>query len=870
MIRSGLPIDAVLPQIADAAHAGRPLVITAEPGAGKSTVVPLALLEPGVLTDGRIIMLEPRRIAARAAARRMASLLGEPPGKTVGYRTRFETLVSTDTRIEVVTEALLTRMLQKDPSLEGVSAVIFDEFHERSIHADLALALTLDARAILRDDLRIALMSATLDTGSAAGLLGQDTAVVNAPGRCFEVGVEYAPLKPGAPVEPHAAAVVLDAMRTHEGDALVFLPGEAEIRRTAAELASLRHDFEVLPLYGSLSAAEQDRVFTASDRRRIILATPVAETSITIPGIRIVVDSGLARIPFFSPATGMDQLRTVKISKASAEQRRGRAGRTAPGVCIRLWHGYEQNAMPDFAPPEIEHADLTELALELAQWGVVREKASALPWMTPPPEVKLDYAFDLLAELGAISPENGQITPHGKLLHRLPVHPRLANAILFADAHGLRREALEIAAILSDRDPLLNPRTADLAERFAVLENASHANMDRQTVVRIRKAVSQLEAALPRRANGTSAVLTSRVRAKSDTAAVEDLSSQLEAALPRAQKKGDSQHAKADPAVVVAAAYPDRVARRRSGGDRPEYLLSNGMTAKLCAHDPLRDSEYLAVADSGGLSGQPTIRLALPLDIGELEAALPGLFRTRRELVWDDGTLCVRVFSVKAVGSLTIERKPANLRPGDDTAALLIAAIRKRGFASLALSPAQLKFLRRIQFLHAHGCEGFPDCSEQHLIDTLEDWLAPHLDGISRLDKLAALDYRSVFSAMLPPKAQSTLNSLAPERFEVPSGSHIAIDYTDPAAPMVRVKLQEVFGLAHSPKIAGGRVPLVFDLLSPAMRTVQITRDLDEFWDGSYFLVRKDMRGRYPKHNWPEDPRTEPPSRSSIKRPKKT
>ncbi len=847
MIRSGLPVDAVLPRIADAARACRPLVVTAEPGAGKSTVVPLALLEPGVLPPGKIVMLEPRRIAARAAARRMASLLNEPPGKAVGYRTRFETLVSADTRIEVVTEALLTRMIQKDPSLEGVSAVIFDEFHERSIHADLALALTLDARSILRDDLRIALMSATLDADSAAGLLGINTEIVNASGRCFEVGVSYAPLKPGAPLEPHAASVVLDAMQSHEGDALVFLPGEAEIRRTAAELASMRHEFEVLPLYGSLSAAEQDRVFVPSDRRRIILATPVAETSITIPGIRIVVDSGLARMPFFSPASGMDQLRTVRISKASAEQRRGRAGRTAPGVCIRLWHEYEQNAMPDFAPPEIEHADLTELALELAQWGVVREKADALPWMTPPPEVKLDYAFDLLTGLGAISAKTGQITPHGKLLHRLPVHPRLANAILFADAHGLRREALMIAAILSDRDPLLNPQTADLAERLAVLDKASAHPADRQTLFRIRQVVSQLEAALP------------RAGAKPGTTAVE-------APPPRA---GSEARHSISRGLVLAAAYPDRIARQRSGGDRPEYLLSNGMTAKLGARDPLRDSEYLAVADSGGLSGQPTIRLALPLDIAALEASLPDLFRTRRETVWDDDALCVRVFNVKAVGSLTVERKPSNLRPGDDTAALLIAAVRKRGFASLGISPAQIKFLRRIQFLHVHGCEGFPDCSEQHLLDTLEDWLAPHLDGVSRLDRLADLDYRSVFAAMLPPKAQSTLNSLAPERFEVPSGSHIAIDYSDPAAPMVRVKLQEVFGLAHSPKIAGGRVPLVFDLLSPAMRTVQITRDLDEFWDGSYFLVRKDMRGRYPKHNWPEDPRTEPPSRSSIKRPKK-
>ena len=834
MIRSGLPIDAVLPQIADAVRAGRPLIVSAEPGAGKSTVVPLALLESGVLPGGKIVMLEPRRIAARAAAGRMASLLGEQTGKTVGCRTRFETLVSAETRIEVVTEALLTRMLQKDPSLDGVSAVLFDEFHERSIHADLALALSLDTRSVLRDDLRIVLMSATLDAVSAANLLGKDTAVVEAAGRCFEVGVSYAPLKPGAPVEPHAASVVLDAMRENDGHALVFLPGEAEIRRTAAALASAQHDFEVLPLYGSLSAAEQDRVFTETDRRRIILATPVAETSITIPGVRIVVDSGLARMPFFSPASGMDQLRTVRISKASAEQRRGRAGRTARGICIRLWHEYEQKAMPDFAPPEIEHVDLSELALELAHWGVVREKAASLPWMTPPPEAKLDYAFGLLTELGAISRETGRITPHGKQLHRLPVHPRLANAILFADKHGLRREALAIAAILSDRDPLLNPQTADLSARFAALDRDSAQTVDRQTVFRIRKAISQLEAALPRTAENNT-----------------------------------PSQAKADMALAVAAAYPDRIARRRSGGNRPEYMLSNGLSAKLGAHDPLRDSEYLAVADSGGLADRQTIRLALPLDIAELESSMPELFHTRRETVWDDDALCVRVFSVKAVGSLTVERKPATLRSGDPSAPLLLAAVRKRGLAALGISPAQLKFLRRIQFLHVNGCEGFPDCSEQSLLDTLETWLGPHLDGISRLDKLASLDYRSVFAAMLPPKAQSTLNALAPERFEVPSGSHIAIDYSDPAAPMVRVKLQEVFGLAHSPKIAGGRVPLVFDLLSPAMRTVQITRNLDEFWDGSYFLVRKDMRGRYPKHNWPEDPRSEPPSRSSIKRPKK-
>ena len=832
MIRSGLPIDAVLPQIAEAFQRGRPLVVTAEPGAGKSTVVPLALLEPGVLPPGKIVMLEPRRIAARAAARRMAALLGEPPGKTVGYRTRFETVVSAETRIEVVTEALLTRMLQGDPSLEGVSAVLFDEFHERSIHADLALALTLDAQSVLRDDLRVGLMSATLDVQAAAKLLGDGAAVVDAPGRCFEVAVSYVPAKPGTPIEPHAAAAVLDAMKHHDGDALVFLPGEAEIRRTAAALASLPHDCEVLPLYGSLPAAEQDRVFADSPVRRIILATPVAETSITIPRVRIVVDSGFARAPFFSPATGMDQLRTVRISRASAEQRRGRAGRTDSGVCIRLWHEYEQNSMPDFAPPEIEHADLTELALELARWGLARDKADSLRWMTPPPGVMLDYAFSLLAELGAVDPETGLITPHGKRLHRLPVHPRLANALLFADAHGLRKSAVQIAAILSDRDPLVNPTTAELGERFAALDGASDARADRQTLSRIRKAASQLDSALP-----------------------------------RSSHRPEHQAHAGDPAYVIAAAFPDRIARRRSPG-LPEYLLSNGQTAVLAQHDPLRDFEYLASADVSSLAGRNTIRLALPLDIAELESALPELFATRREILWDDESLSARAYQVKAVGSLTVERKSVPLRPGE-SAPLLAAALRKRGLAALHLTPAQTEFLNRIQFLHANGCEGFPDCSEQHLLDTLEEWLCPHIENISRLDKLADLDFRSLFAAMLPAKALASMNSLAPERFEAPSGSRIRIDYSDPAAPIVRVKLQEMFGLAHSPKLAGGRVPIVFDLLSPAMRTVQITRDLDEFWDGSYFLVRKDMRGRYPKHNWPEDPRSEPPSRSSIKRPPK-
>lgn len=832
MIHTGLPIEAALPEICRKVETAGALVLTAEPGAGKSTVVPLALCELASLQGQRIVMLEPRRIAVRAAARRMAQLLGEQVGQTVGFRTRFESAVSKTMKIEVVTEAVLTGMMRDDPSLDGVGLVVFDEFHERSLHADLALTLALEVKQVFRPDLKLVIMSATMDAGNAAVLLGENTPVVHSAGRCFDVPVHYSAPASRDDLIPHAVRTVKQAVGEHDGDALVFLPGEAEIRRMAAALNSwTAADVEVLPLYGNLPAQAQDMVFQPHPgTRRIILATPVAETSITIPGVRIVVDTGLMRKPFFSPSSGMDKLRTVRIPKASAEQRRGRAGRSAAGVCWRLWHEFEQNGMADYTAPEMEQADLTEMTLELAEWGIPREDVAKLRWMTPPPEVKLDYAYQLLFSLGATD-ARGMITAHGKRLHEFPVHPRLAHAVLFAEEHGAGRTAIELAAILSDRDPLISAPSADLGTRLNALHGESREAADGAVLARMRQVCRQLQEKLP----------------------------------PKRGRILEPFPAGFEAGLILAAAFPDRIGRRRENGSL-EYVMSNGLTAKLRGGDGLREHEYLVIADAGGTSEHPCIFLALPVNVKMLERFLPEIFRTERRLSWDDEAKCVRAFENRAIGSVTVARKPAGIRDDDDTAPFLLSVIRRAGIDFLPFSTSVREFVYRIHFLHCAGYEEYPDCSDETLLNTLEDWLAPYLAGISRLDRLQTLDFRSIFASNLAGSALAAMDKLAPERFSAPGGSRIRIDYADPKTPVVRVKLQEVFGLVHTPKLAGGRVPLTFDLLSPAMRTVQITSDLDSFWDGSYFLVRKDMRGRYPKHNWPEDPRQEPPSRSTIRK----
>lgn len=815
MISSGLPVDAALPRIVSALSCARFLVLTADPGAGKSTVVPLALLDAPDLSERKIVMLEPRRIAARAAAVRMASLLGEPVGGTVGFRTRFETAVSERTRVEVVTEAVLTRMLQRDPALEDVSVVVFDEFHERSIHADLGLALALDSRANLREDLAILVMSATLDCSAVAALLG-NAEIVSVPGRRFDVAVEYAPAPDRADPWPHAARIASDLLDRCGGDVLVFLPGEREIRETARRLGPV----PFLTLSGSLSAKEQDRVFEPHDVPRVILSTPVAETSLTIPSVRGVVDSGLRRAPFFSPATGMDVLRTVRISMASAEQRRGRAGRVGNGICVRLWAECEQRAMPEFSPPEIEQVDLTGLALELAEWNPDRSAVRSMKWMTPPPEVKLDAAFRLLRGLGATD-DAGRIAAHGRELRRIPLHPRLAHALLLANERGRARDALRLAAVLSERDPLPQCGTADLERRTALFDSAGKG-AEPGTWERLKRTESQLASLLPRR-NGKKVA-------------------------------SDSEDDAFSAACILAAAFPDRIARRK---DEALYVMSNGLSARLRPNDPLRDSEFLVVADCGGASDPPTIFLALPVARAALEDRMPELFRTERVLRWDADSASALAESVRSIGSLVFSRKRVPLSPSDDASSLLLAAIEKRGFSSIPMSERDLRLIQRMRFLNRAGLPDWPDCSEESLLKRL----APHLAGLSRLADLERVSW----TAVLAPDMRA-LDRLAPDRFETPAGSRVRIDYSDPGMPKVRVKLQELFGMKRAPKLADGRISIAFELLSPAMRPVQITSDIDAFWDSSYNLVRKEMRGRYPKHDWPEDPRSATPSRNSLKR----
>ena len=826
MIHTGLPIDSVLPDLVSALKGHDSLLLSAEPGAGKSTVVPIALLQSGLAGKRSVVMLEPRVLAARAAARRMASLLGEKPGETVGYRTRWETVVSPATKIEVVTEAILTKMLQNDPSLDRYGIVIFDEFHERSIHADLALALTLDARSSFRDDLKIVIMSATLERDSLKTLL-KDPPEIRAQGRCFPVRVIHSAEHVSLPLEQRVRFAAESALKAFPGDILVFLPGEYEIRTAAALLKTDLSDgsAEILPLYGSLPPTEQDKVFrphTAGpgDVRRIILATSVAETSVTIPSVGVVIDPGLSRVPRFSPATGMDKLETIRETKAGAEQRKGRAGRTGPGVCIRLWPECEEKAMPSDPQPEILSADLAPAVLELVKWGRTEKDISALPWVTPPPAPMLGQAFDLLRHLGALS-DSGALTAQGETMRSLPLHPRIARAVITGARMGLSRTAAEAGALMEGRGELTQ---TDLRDRLALLRRKAPGTEH------LRRTAERLHAGL--------------------------------AGTHRTAPTGPK-----DPeGILLAAAYPDRIGRTKelhSG----IYTLSNGVTASLRNTDPLAGSEFLACGETTSLRGNTVIRLAAPVSLAELEQFLPDLFESAESLSWDDEkAMAVREKTV-SLGSLTIRRTRLTGPPPDDQVIpLLLKVIRSAGYRIAFAPSASAESLRlRADFLHRQGIEGFPDFSESGLLDDLENWLAPHLSGVRSFAGLQALDLRSILECRLSGSAPIKLNALAPEKLKVPSGSMIRIRYDDPDRPAVSVRLQELFGMTATPRLAG-RVPLLMDILSPAMRTVQKTTDLESFWKESYFLVRKEMRGRYPRHDWPEDPLRAVPHRG-VRRP---
>ena len=802
-------------------------MIQAPPGAGKTTRVPLALLDEPWLKGKKLVMLEPRRLAARAAARRMAAELGEEPGGRVGYRVRLETRVGPATRIEVVTEGVLTRLLQDDPSLGGYAAVLFDEFHERSLQTDLALALCLESQSALRPDLKLLVMSATLDAGPVAGLLG-GAPVLTSEGRMFPVETRYLPPREREPLLPQVQLAVERALSEEQGSMLVFLPGTGEIRKLQQRLEQrVPADTAVAPLYGELDNAAQDRAIEPAPlgRRKLVLATSIAETSLTIEGIRVVVDAGRMRVPRFDPVSGMSRLETVRVSRASADQRRGRAGRLTPGVCYRLWK--ESDNLAPANTPERLAADLADLALELARWGATGP--SDLRWLDPPPQASYDQARELLQELGALDAA-GRITPHGRELSRLPLHPRLAHMVLRGKALGWGGLACDLAALLSERDPLRSagPDTqADIHARLRML-TANDQESQRRTRL-IRQVAKDL-----RRSAGIGA---------------------------RDAEPGDE-------GVLIAFAYPDRIAQRRPG-ELPRYLLANGRGALLNEGDALAQTPYLAVAQLDGTARESRVFMAARLRREDVERHFPERIETREAVSWDATAGAALARRQRCLGALVLEESVAkSVTPGMLSAALL-DAVRQKGLETLPWTPALRNLQARILFLRRELGETWPDVSDGTLLATLDAWLAPYLAGMSRLSHLADLPLSDALLGLLDHKQRRQLEEQAPTHVTVPSGSSIRLDYAEGEVPVLKVRLQEMFGLADTPKLAQGRVPVMLHLLSPAHRPVQVTRDLAGFWQRTWPEVKKELKGRYPRHQWPDDPMQTPASRSGRKpRPK--
>ncbi len=827
-----LPIDDILPELTRTLENTTTALLQAPPGAGKTTRVPLALLEAPWREDRKILMLEPRRLAARSAARFMAGQLGESAGQTVGYRTRLDTKVSAATRIEVVTEGILTRLIQADPLLEEYAAVLFDEFHERSLQADLGLALVRESQQALREDLRVLVMSATLDTAPIARVLG-DVPVISSEGRAYPVELLYRPAPAPARqarLEDRVVAVIHEALAEQTGSLLVFLPGAGEIRRVEQRLqGQLPANVRLAPLYGNLGTEQQDRAIApAGDgERKLVLATAIAETSLTIDGVRVVIDGGQQRRAVFDPNSGMTRLVTGRVSKASAEQRKGRAGRVEPGVCYRLWSESEQYGLAEFTPPEIQEADLAPVVLELAQWGA--RTADQVAWVDPPPAAHWQQAVDLLQWLDVLGPD-GAITDHGKAVQAIGAHPRLAHMVIRGRDLGLGRLAAEVAALLGDRDLLGPGAGADLHERIRVLRGEQRP--DRVDPARLKAARQSA-----RRLAGS---------AGSDTG-------------------GPGQAASdTDVGRVLALAYPDRVGRRRPG-QQPRYQLSNGKGARLRDDDALARHDWLGAAELDGRSREATIYLAAPVLLPELEQDLAGQIRVADEADWDDrrGTVVAR--RVRRLGALVLQDTelpkpaPALIQQG------LLAAVRDRGLASLPWTEAARQWQARVRLLAQVEPERWPDVSDVALLATLETWLAPFLPGAQRWADLQRLDLLPALNSLLDYELQQSLEAQAPARLTIPTGQGVALNYTADNGPVLAAKLQALFGWTETPRVAGGRVPVVIHLLSPAQRPLAVTADLASFWRNAYPEVRKDMRGRYPKHPWPEDPFTAPAQQGTKK-----
>ena len=826
-----LPIDEALPALRRALAGRRAVVLQAPPGAGKTTRVPLALLDEPWLAGQRIMMLEPRRLATRAAARRMSATLGEPVGATVGFRVRGETRVSPRTRIEVVTDGVLTRLLQIDPSLEGIGLLVFDEFHERSVQADLGLALALQAQELLRPELRLLVMSATLDSTAVASLLG-DSPIVTSEGRQHPVTVRYLGRIEGQRVEGAVAVAVRRALEREDGSVLAFLPGAGEIRRTLELLrdGALPRDVRLHPLYGDLSPEAQDAAIApaAAGERKVVLATSIAETSLTIDGVRVVIDSGVARVPRFSPRTGMTRLETVRVSRASADQRCGRAGRTAPGVCYRLWAAAAAGLL-ERSTPEILETDLAPLALDLALAGV--RDPRELRWLDVPPAAGLAQGRELLRQLDAIDGDD-RITAHGRAMAAFGLHPRLAHMLLRARELGRGATACVVAALIEERDVLRRDalrREADLRLRVSVAVGdgrAEHHDVDREAVRRVRVQSRRWR---------------EQLGVRGDEAVDEDATGWL-----------------------LALAYPDRVAQRR-GGNEERFLLRNGLGAMLDDAGALTGSSFLSVADLDGRVPHSRIYLAAPLARTDVERLFAGQIVREEVVEWDSAAGAVRAQRRERLGAIVL--RESSLRDPDEEAAAgtLLAAIMRGDGVTLRWSEPARRLRERLAFLHGLDA-AWPDVSDVALNVTMERWLLPRLVGLRRRSEVERLDLAAVLLEALTWEQRRALDELAPTHVTVPTGSRILVDYGDAAAPVLAVRLQELFGLAETPRIARGAVPITLHLLSPARRPVQVTRDLAGFWRSSYFDVRKEMRGRYPKHEWPEDPLTAMPTRRAKPR----
>jgi ATP-dependent helicase HrpB len=835
---STLPIEDALPALRHALTEGRNAVLTAAPGAGKTTRVPLALLDEPWLEGKKLLMLEPRRLATRAAAYRMAGSLGESIGETVGYRMKLDTKVSPKTRIEVVTEGILSRLLQHDPALSEYAIVLFDEFHERSLQADTGLALCLEAQRLFRPDLRLLVMSATLDCETISDLLG-DAPIIICEGRMFPVETRYLEQPLSGRLDIAVVQSITRSLAQDHGSLLVFLPGMAEIRRVERALLELNLASHILiaPLHGDLSQDVQDRAIASTQPgvRKIVLATSIAETSLTIDGVRVVIDAGLLRVPRFDPRSGLTRLETVRVTQDSADQRRGRAGRVEPGVCARLWTSAEHQSLVPRRAPEILDADLAPLMLELALWGTA--DPAELSWLTLPPPGAVAHARDLLINLGALNPE-GRITAHGRQMAELPLHPRLAHMLLTAVPLRLGNLACSLAALLSERDILRGPfgqRNADLRLRMDVLrgqhDHAAGETIDRAACRRITR----------------TADLWQRQFLRSTRS---------------------NQHENLDEVGrLLALAYPDRIAQRQRGNDA-RYLMANGRGALFANPDPLASEDYLVITSLDGGQQWARIDLAAPVQLRDIETLYADRIHEVDEVGWDNTTHIVQATRQRRFGSLVLAEQGLSKPDPSLISAALLQGIRQAGLDKLAWTPelrqwrARVTFLRRIEGQESR----WPDLSDEALLRTLDDWLAPYLSGMTTLDRVTRLDLTQPLHALLSWEQSRQLERWAPTHLTVPSGSTVRMEYEASDLPILAVRLQEMFGCKDTPRLADGKIPVMLHLLSPAKRPVQVTKDLASFWANTYQEVRKELRGRYPKHSWPDNPLTAPPTAKTKRR----